>query len=230
MDQRRRSLENRLNLPASKVSLFVLHRSISQATSRGPIDDYVRSVKLHSHPALDLFDGSPPLPVQPSPATFKFLAVLHRTMFEAGNDLWNSHCVFELKGVILDALWTQLDDSRFTRLSEEVKLINGHIEAEDGNKDEKRDIFNGTSGAANLGKDKLLQNLFDVHYLRRSLYRPKYDRLDQGVLGGLVRVMRQELDLDDASNERLQKSANEYWKRTYLLFGLLASGSGETNE
>ena len=34
--------------------------------------------------------------------------------------------------------------------------------------------------------------------------------------------LREKVELDSSAVERLQKSATEYWRRTYLLFGVLA--------
>ncbi|KAK3064356.1 hypothetical protein LTS18_007952, partial [Coniosporium uncinatum] len=65
--------------------------------------------------------------------------------------------------------------------------------------------------------DKLTQLLFDVCYLQRALSST------ESALHDLAEKLRMEAAVGQAELERLRKSAAEYWKRTYLLFGLLAA-------
>ena len=230
VDQRRRALEARLRIRSNQVTLSVLHRNLANSVSKSVIEGYVQSAKVKNRAATALWDGSPPLPIQPSPTAFRFLKALHQAMSDAGTDLWSPHAVFEMKGIILDELGVQLDDHHFTHLLPDSTLTNGHVEADQKGGNDSETMPNGTDVAKATRRDWLVQNLFDVHYLRRIFYRPDHDKPDLGALGGVARVIGQQLELDDALNERLRKSANEYWKRTYLLFGLLASGGGEVRE
>ncbi|KAK3719722.1 hypothetical protein LTR37_004259 [Vermiconidia calcicola] len=224
VDRRRRVFQNRLNVSTAEISLTVLHRNIAQSLSGGPIDEYVRSAKTPSRAAVTLWDGSPPLPVQPSPATFRFLITLHRAMSDAGDDLWSPEVVHELKGVLLEALGTRLDDPAFSRLAQDSDRTNGHLEDADGN-DEI--MLNGTHERIASTRDRLLQSLFDMQYLRRICSDPGKEKPGLGELGGIVETMKTQLELGDSMNERMKKSTSEYWKRTYLLFGLLAPSSGD---
>ncbi|KAK3063638.1 hypothetical protein LTS18_013910, partial [Coniosporium uncinatum] len=65
--------------------------------------------------------------------------------------------------------------------------------------------------------EKLTQLLFDVCYLQRALSFTAGAPLD------LAEKLRMEAAVGQAEIERLRKSVAEYWKRTYLLFGLLAA-------
>ena len=225
VDQRRRALETRLSVATDRVSPVVLYRHLANSVSKDPTNVYVQSAKTETRAATTLWDGSPLLPAQPSPAVFRLLRTLHQAMSEEGNDLWSPQAVFEIKGVILDVLSIQLSDHRFNHSLDESTLTNGYAEANEAENNAVTNV-NGIHEPKDSRRDWLLQNLFDIHYLRRILHRPGDDKPGNGVLEGIVHTMRQQLELDEASNERLQKSANDYWKRTYLLFGLLATGGG----
>ena len=43
-------------------------------------------------------------------------------------------------------------------------------------------------------------------------------------LDGKIKELTAKTELDDAAMKRLRKSSVDYYKRTYLLFGLLAVG------
>jgi len=68
--------------------------------------------------------------------------------------------------------------------------------------------------------EKVVQVLFDVLYLQRVV--AKGGGLDgdglESVVGELVRLA----GMDDAAVNRMRKSATEYWRKSYLLFALLA--------
>jgi len=68
-------------------------------------------------------------------------------------------------------------------------------------------------------KEVLTQSLFDVLLLQSSFELQISTDDELGKLGG---KLEEEADLDSASRKRLQTAAKEYWKRTSLLFGLLA--------
>ncbi|KAK3706513.1 hypothetical protein LTR37_012723 [Vermiconidia calcicola] len=224
VDRRHRVFQDRLRVSTAQISLTVLHRNIARSVSAGPIDEYVRSAKTPSRAAVTLWDGSPPLPVQPSPATFRFFITLHRAMSAAGDDLWSPEAVRELKGVLIETLVTRLDDLAFSRLVQDSERTNGHLENADGN-DEI--MSNGIHEPVASTRDRLLQNLFDMQYLSRICSDPGKEKPGLGELGGIVETIKTQLELDDSMNERMKKSTSEYWKRTYLLFGLLAPGSGD---
>ena len=226
VDRRRHALESRLNLGANKVSLVSLHRNIAESTNKGLVEDYISSVSKRSFVPTTLWDGAPPLPIQPSLATFKLLTSLHRAMSDAGTDLWSQRCVYELKSHVLGELADHLNSRGFGKIAGET-LTNGHMENSDDHNDIENKAVSEIDGSISSDKDRLIQNLFDVHYLQRTFSRPSDD---QSGLDSLARDMCTRLDLDDASNNRLKKNANEYWKRTYLLFGLLASSGGAGKE
>ena len=229
VEQRSHQIGRRVNIAKNEVSLVALHRNLAESVSKDAVDRYVRSAKMQTRAAVILWDGSPSLPIQPSPTVFRFLKMLHRAMSDVGSDLWSPNAVFEMQSVILASLATQLDDKTFANLMQSSTLTNGHLEAGDGNSEEKGDMPNGTEVAEDSRRNWLLQNLFDLHYLRRIFYRGDHVS-EEASTGSICSTIQQQLELDDVLDGRLKKSANEYWKRTYLLFGLLAPGSSGNSD
>jgi hypothetical protein len=223
VSQRHLALSSRLSVPMSEVSLSKLHQNLAQSVSRDPIEAYIQSAMKTTHATIELWDGSPPLPNQPSPATFRLLKSLHQAMSTAGNDLWGSNAIQELKATVLDALSAQLDEDSFTKLRRHAAVVNGHAEDGDEAIDEAK-LTNGVDPAEDTSKEQLIQKLFDVQYLRRVFYHKHQGERQAADLSNVAKSINEELQLDGASKERLEKNANEYWRRTYLLFGLLAGG------
>lgn len=220
LDIRVRSLQARLAFSLPALSLQALHRNLALAISRQVIDGYLQSTKQVSHVASTLWDGTPALPVQPTPTTFKFLSALHRAMSQAGDDLWSVECVVELRRVVGE----RLDESLLESSGDYAGLTNGHTDG-DG------EIVAATESGDQLpevpssaSKDALLQTLFDLLYLQQVFHVPQSNTSE--VSGGLAKTiaqLEQRTEVDDLAFQRMEKSAKEYWKRTYLLFGLLAS-------
>jgi hypothetical protein len=82
----------------------------------------------------------------------------------------------------------------------------------------------GTSGAAEASekatdhnKELRVQRLFDGLYLSSAL-----DSKSRDALKSTLSTLQKTTDIDAAAEQRMEKSATEYWKRTNLLFGLLA--------
>jgi hypothetical protein len=69
-------------------------------------------------------------------------------------------------------------------------------------------------------RDLFVQWLFDISYLRAFLETPSDKQAD---LKDVENVIYQNTKLDGtAARDRLTKTTQDYWKRTSLLFGLLA--------
>jgi len=69
---------------------------------------------------------------------------------------------------------------------------------------------------------KLIQIYFDVLYLD-SAFSPPYQETYgiQSPLFSVAQKVKQLAEIDEAAEARIIKSAADYWRRTYLLFGLL---------
>lgn len=80
-----------------------LHYSLAASVERQTADPFSTSlVKLASQPLRihALWDGTPPLPVQISPATFKYLRSVVKNMETLGADLWTPDAVKVLKKML----------------------------------------------------------------------------------------------------------------------------------
>lgn len=260
VDLRRRALELRLSMSVERVQLRGLYGNVASMVLNDVIPDFVRSITASTSAAVALWEGSPALPIQCSPQTFRFLTRLHREMVGWGSDLWTLEGVVELHNGVLEILGGELGSEAFTRPVEELEpeevLTNGHSEVEekvsnDEERGEEAEEQKGDAGEAaeaeeetppiekpeeenevppitkpskpEIRTDQVIQNLFDTHYLLAVFRNSKQrDASNVELWQKLIRSLRENSQLDDASHERLKKSAGEFWKKTFLLFGLLA--------
>ncbi|UJO13902.1 uncharacterized protein CLAFUR5_03317 [Fulvia fulva] len=224
IDQRRRNLGEHLEVHTStKASVeFVaaLHRRVATHTSDDPIKQFSKRLQTRSHVPVTLWDGSPPLPLQPSANAYRFLRGLHHAMSEAGNDIWSPDAVSILKIRLVQELGGQLKVDEICE-GLESSMSNGHANDDDQAEPTDNAAAKSEDSSKEQVKNKLTQMLFDILYLQRVLLTSSSPSTK---LEATAQEIRQRLELDASANERLRKSANEYWKRTYLLFGLLAVG------
>lgn len=222
IDRRRRGLGERVEkletVRADPTFIAALHRQVATSICGDPIQQYSRSVQKRSHTPITLWDGTPPLPIQPSPGTFRFLKTLHRQMSEAGNDLWSPDAVQTLKIHVAEQVAAQMDVAQIASATE-VSLTNGHADDADQGEEKVDDKAKGM----NSSRDRLVQLQFDVLYLQRIFSG------EDGKLEGVVEEIGRRTELDATPLERLRKSAHEYWRRTHLLFGLLAVGHASSS-
>ncbi|KAJ5757425.1 uncharacterized protein N7511_006119 [Penicillium nucicola] len=169
-------------------------------------------------PGRSLWESTPTVPVQPSASTFKFLRRLTSTMDICGSDLWDPSTVLALKMALKTALEiaiaSSLDDlesldSLKSDLDDEIPSTNG--DKDQGNKSAE----NNTEEQVEATQDWKTQLFFDSLYLSKMLGE-KYQLADV-----LARAQKS-ADLGTEAVQTMTQSANEYWTRTELLFGLLA--------
>ncbi|THV83479.1 hypothetical protein D6D29_03852 [Aureobasidium pullulans] len=217
-------------------SLFLtLHEMLAEQVSSKSSDQQKVS-KLFVRPApTALWEGSPPLPVQPSPTCFRYLHETCRTMKNVGSDLWSPPAVSILKNrlrkTVLDALddfisvHGQTNGSTVTS-AQEFSNEDADGSAESAAKDDPETngltrIETPTRSAAQ--NTKLIQAIFDLLYLDKML-SISTNTLDIVTFNNAITDMKKKVELEDNVIERLRKSSFDYYKRTYLLFGLLAVG------
>ncbi|TVY58072.1 hypothetical protein LSUE1_G009451, partial [Lachnellula suecica] len=200
-----------------------LHEKIASTVSEDLLKSFSKSFGKKKVAGRSLWEGNPELPVQPSPATFKLLNGLTSAMAKAGSDLWSPSAVSILKSY----LRTEIGNSWSTALKEQdekaASKVNGAAtngEAESEEPEEERQT-NGVEVVDPIQRKQVLtQFLFDVLLLQSSFELQNVETDDElQKLGG---ELEQQAELDSASRKRLQQAAKEYWKRTSLLFGLLA--------
>ncbi|KAK5137038.1 hypothetical protein LTR08_001047 [Meristemomyces frigidus] len=227
IDQRRASIAEHFGVAEAGVSssamVTTLQRHIAETVSEAPLQQFSISTKKRRYTAAALFDGSPALPVQPSPVVFQFLLSLHKAMSDAGNDLWSTGAVEAMK-MLMGHRLADVPGSLTSQTRKVPSLTNGHSPAGEDTSNGVEEAKGRKALKDEASSNTLLQLMFDASYLQRIMAITPASMDDQS-LQKLVSSVREQLDLDSSSSERIRKSANEYWRRTYLLFGLLAPGS-----
>lgn len=207
---------------ASKIVERLLQQSKG---TRGAPRLFVRS------PITALWEGTPPLPVQPSTTCFKYLHETCKTMKDIGSDLWTPSAVSILKKRLRKTVVDSLEN-----LSAGNKQTNGIAKATEEASKRETDTPSGadaeaaatTNGsedkaAENPQDTKIIQAVFDLLYFDKMLSISRAsDAAD--TFDAPIKDLKTSVELDDAAMERLRKSSVDYYKRTYLLFGLLAVG------
>lgn len=227
VDQRRRNLQDKFEgqkpVKADDNLIAATHRQQAMSIIEDPVAQYSQAVRSSSRTSVALWDGTPALPIQPAPNTFRFLKSLHRKMSDAGTDLWSPAAVQVLKNVSTEKLKDQLGLDAIDQ-SKAMTLTNGHPDASPGDADQteaKAESSNGANATTDTRRNYLMQHMFDLLYLQCVF---STNSSEVGKLDSLTEAVTERLELDASAHERLKKSASDYWKRTYLLFGLLAVG------
>ncbi|KAI7322220.1 hypothetical protein KC315_g8894 [Hortaea werneckii] len=216
LDSRRAMVEHsygaKVEIDFYHSTIRSLHQALVEQVIEPPLKQLRISTKKQAKAAVSIWDGSPPLPVQPSPFVFRFMTVLQEAMSSAGSDLWSCGAVNVLKDVLTERLGIVFGDLPGRGASASKPEVNGHTE-------DVSEEVNHKTGETKSRK-QLLHSLFNALFLCRVMGTRQTGKDDS--LNAYANRARELAELDDATYERLQKNAGEYWKRTYLLFGLLA--------
>lgn len=182
-----------------------------------------------------LWEGQPELPTSPSPDCFQFLRELSMSMSDAGMDLWYPALLTALKKTLNKSLheswWNHVE-----RLEDGSPVEADTEKYEQGTDGEPvatsgTEQVNDEEGPSATGpskpkpddqKDTLIQWLFDISYLRCGLSVPAPEQRSPEGLKELEDLVFERTDLDAHARQRITKTSQEYWKRTSLLFGLVA--------
>jgi conserved oligomeric Golgi complex subunit 1 len=237
----RAALPKRPDLKSFGLSIIPdLHAILAISVSSTPISSLATSITARKRVVgRALWEGTPELPVHPSPAAFKFLHSLTSSMMSAGSDLWSFAAVGALKRHLrqeLEREWSLVLDS----MNKEGEVqVNGHnsdgpeVEANDTEPEASADAH--VDGTIKSVEEDLkirhqeihIQSLFDVYLLQHALVLPSSKTSvnitspsDDGLLK-LEESLKPRIELSNAEVQRLQCGAQEYWKRMGLLFGLL---------
>jgi hypothetical protein len=193
-----------------------------------------------------LWEGKPEFPIHPSPAAFKFLHDLTSSMATAGSDLWSPAAVAAIKRHLRDMLRQQLNPILNSIDTKGGVQANGHksgesngegaeelpssteAEAEAETSQDAQADDNPRAGEAEQTtrrQEILVQSLFDILLLQYALQLANSVEETASTEDGLVQLeasIKSRLELPSSEAQKLQRRAQEYWKRTGLLFGLLA--------
>ncbi|KAJ6134142.1 hypothetical protein N7523_000464 [Penicillium sp. IBT 18751x] len=186
--------------------------------------------KVKLVPGRSLWEGEPPVPVQPSPGTFKYLRRLTATMDAKGSDLWDPSTVNVLKQLLRkhleSSLGSVLDELEAWEPEIKEPKSNGdkEVQNEGEEKDAEKSTVTETSESPDLPnspshtetlRDWKVQLFFDAMYLSNMLG-------DATQLAGVAERVQKSAKPGEEAVKAVRKLAQEYWKRTEMLFGLLA--------
>lgn len=214
-----------------------LHAILATSVSSAAISSFTISITARKHVVgRALWEGTPELPIHPSPAVFRFLHSLSSSMAAAGSDLWSPAAESVLKRYLRETLgeeWSLVSDS----MDKEGEVqANGHKsdDAEEEENGTEVEVSQDAQVDGNPKADKvdqktrrqeiIIQSLFDVCLLQHALLLPNSVADTASSEDGLVKLgesLKSRIELSSSEVQRLQRGAQEYWKRTRLLFGLL---------
>ena len=221
-----------------------LHIRLASTVAEEPIQTFTRSFSRNRIPGRDLWEGYPEMPLQLSPVIFKFHHNLVQAMAQTGADLWSPAAVSVLKRQLradLGREWKELldtqnqiaapkvngvktNDTATNRDVEPTDVEPTDVEPTDLEPPEKVTPEVSQNGSnetedSQKQKDALIQSLFDILVLQSSL---EVSPASEDELQALANTVELQVELEPSARKRLSIAAKEYWKRTSLLFGLLA--------
>ena len=227
--------EIRQRFPSSLQHLDVGRNSITQlqqiaadGTIAAPLHASQRQIEKDQRSSKvlgrSLWEGDPELPVLPSSWIFKLLYKLNISMMTLGNDIWSPQATDVLKKQLRAGLVSRLESWR-----EPANMVNGSLLVEPSmQEDESKD-----SGAApvesddhesnlkSFNEDGKIQRIFDLLYFMQAT-TGKGKPFENDSLALMQQSIVGEIGLAESSTKRMNKAAEEYWRRTSLLFALLA--------
>lgn len=191
-----------------------LHQELGSYVAADSIRQFSKSFNRKKVVGRSLWEGTPELPVQPSPATFKFFYGVSKAMADAGADLWSPAAIDLFKKHLRSEIgsgWSNALESSTPSPPQEDKGSDDHAAATEED--------NAQKTSPEQQREVLIQSLFDIFVLECPLERSKLSADDK--LEKLKELVSSRLNLESAEMRRLEHGAKEYWKRTNLLFGLL---------
>ncbi|KAF2199439.1 hypothetical protein GQ43DRAFT_473619 [Delitschia confertaspora ATCC 74209] len=216
----------RQSTPFTSSLLDPLYQTLAQSTIQPTVQAYERAITTspqsdHS-PDHILWEGNPPLPIQPSPSAFRFLRDLSKRMGAYGSDLWAPSVTKVLKDATKNEL-VRIWCGRSELLRNRANAVNGaHGTVDTSEPDQKEeDKPEGPPKGEEGTNDRQKQLLFDMFYILQFLHAPAAQPASEKNTGKLVDEMREGLKMEDNELARLRRNATDYHKRTYLLFALL---------
>jgi hypothetical protein len=220
-----------------------LHKQLALTTSAELLLKFTKTFSMKRVAGRSLWeggDGLRELPVQPSPGTFKFLHGLASSMAKIGSDLWSPGAVRVLKQYLraeVNSAWISSLDNQVAEAKVDGIPTNGDVTSnQDKLKEAEEEAVEETPVSGSDTKsgepennveiqrtnkaEVVLQFLFDVLVLQNAFETSNLS--PGGELIDLIKMLESRAEVEAGWKKRLDISAREYWKRTSLLFGLIA--------
>ncbi|KAF2274200.1 uncharacterized protein EI97DRAFT_381989 [Westerdykella ornata] len=216
--------------PFTNELIRPLHLALAAEIVTPVMASYQRLLKAMATPSSKsqlLWEGNPALPAQPSPAAFRFLRALVKSMARHGTDLWVPEAVRVIKSLTEEEV-TKTWRNSLTSMAETSSTAadTPSIQADTETSADADDQTRGSVGAESaspspdLKSQRLKQLAFDMLYIQRYLAHPG---TGSSSVSALMDQVYGAADLEaEGLQARLKKSAADYARKTYLLFALLA--------
>ncbi|KAL8744335.1 MAG: hypothetical protein Q9190_003407 [Brigantiaea leucoxantha] len=228
------------------LATAVTARSVTQCEKR-----IANLVRCRSLPAKSLWEGSPPLPVLPSSWAFRLLYEVMSSMNTTGSDIWSPQAVALLKRVLCEQLVPFLGKLPEPQPEAELQT-NGHDENTIGGEGDDKGLHGQVGNTNDVGteqpngeitqipnrelstidspqisfedliKDVATQRFFDVIYLQKALMDNNKEDTQEQTFEVVRKSVKDRAGLSLEVVNCIYKKAEDYWKRTSLLFALLA--------
>jgi len=134
-------------------------------------------------------------------------------MSASGTDIWAHEAVRTLKTFLNEQL---VEHNVFEALLGDTALATTDANILD---EDKKDSSTAQLSDDGRLREQHIQMAFDALYLQRATQTVDSD---EDRLATVVEQLMQHVELEQPAQERLKKNAHEYWRRTFLLFGLLS--------
>ena len=188
-----------------------LHQVLAESVSKKALERLEEGVAKEqrsiSDPVFELWEGSPPLPTQPTPMVFAFLYSVVSAMAEMGSDLWTAAATRRVREYLQARVPAIFDRSvEPAAIEHENTEESENMAAVEPIPDDRR---------------REIQRVFDLMLLQEAL-RVSSDKSHEQMDEVLEKALM-DVDKHLSSSDRLGQNVQDYWKRTSQLFSLMAS-------
>lgn len=193
-----------------------LHQILAERASESSLQTLDGHLESHTPQntgiLFELWDGSPALPIQPSPVIYRFIYGLVSSMANDGGDIWTRDAVNPLKLHVSESVSSMLEKLVF-------KAKDGDVGGAGHEKPSSLDLDMSSADSMEERRNKYhTQLLFDLLFLRAVLRVT----LKEDQFGVLENKLMRDIKDSESSSDRLHKNAQDFWKRTMSVFSLLA--------
>lgn len=184
--------------------------------------------KARGLPGRSLWEGDPAIPVQPSPSAFKFLRRLAKSMSQYGPGLWDASTVRCFKRTVqkelVKPIASRMEGFKSPSVQNgatdsEAEVNAGEAPNSNGDESPQQKAETEIADPYKYLQDHMIQLYFDASYFKSAF---EVGDSEASHLADVLETIRGELELQLQVVKKIDKAAHEHWKRTYLLFGLLA--------
>ncbi|CAD6448443.1 e06617e5-c68b-4f76-b925-95c1916d8ae8 [Sclerotinia trifoliorum] len=209
-----------------------LHESLASTVSEKSISSLAKSLEKKKVAGRALWEGTPELPVQPSPATFKFLRGLSTSMADAGADLWSPVAIKTLK-VHLDSQvkekWSKVlqektASNEITASSIDTSDAQNSAETEESEKE----VHSKVDGELDEENKRSIETIFIRYFVLQQALASQSKQsgdMEKGITGMKLKDLSEEIEvkikLEMQERKRVGSAAKEYWKRTGFVWILV---------